>query len=136
MQACVVLFLSQSKAITPTSPVECYHSFCCSLPAYPHVCTRTDSLSLPHIHTFSTPETTSKGKTQKEINLQLLINKQPRHPLPRPNTHTRQQNPLLLPPTLTQPRTNLSRPCRSQRMSQRNRSPPHIQFRIIDTERI
>ena len=64
----------------------------------------------------------------------LLINKQPRHPLPRPNTHTRKQHPLLLPPTLTQPRTDLPRPRRPKRMSQRNGAAPDIHLRGIDAQ--
>ena len=69
-------------------------------------------------------------------NLQLLIHKQPRHTLPCPNTHTRQQNLLLPPPTLAQPGANLPRARRAQRMTQRDRSAPNVQFRRVDLEHV
>jgi len=56
----------------------------------------------------------------------LLTNKQPRHPHPRPNTHTRQQHLLPRPPQLTQPRDNLPRARRTKRMSQRNSATPRV----------
>ncbi len=96
----------------------------------------TFAISLPILctkHSFPSPSLKPYLKKQK---LQLLVNKQPGHSLPSPNTHTRQQNLLLLPSTFTQPRTNLPRARRTQRMAQRNRSAPHVQFRMIDIQRV
>lgn len=67
-------------------------------------------------------------------NLQLLIHKQTRHSLARPNTHTRQQNLLLLSPAFAQPGADLSGARGTQRMTQRNSSASDVHFRRVDAE--
>ena len=67
-------------------------------------------------------------------NLQQLVHEQTRHPLTRPNAHTRQQNLLLLSPALAQPRADLPCPRGSQRVPQRDSSASDVQFRGVDAE--
>lgn len=82
-------------------------------------------------HTYVIP-----SYTHPNPHSNLLINKQARHPLPRPNTHTRQQDLLLLPPTLAQPGTDLPRARRAKRMAQRNGAAPDVHLRGIDPQRV
>ena len=69
-------------------------------------------------------------------NLQLLIHKQTRHPLTRPNAHTRQQYLLLLSPAFTQSRTDLPGACSSQRVPQCDCSASDVHFRRVDAEHV
>lgn len=69
-------------------------------------------------------------------NLQLLIYKQTRHTLARPNAHARQQYLLFLSSAFTQPSTDLSCACSPQRVTQSNSSTSHIHFRWVDAKNV
>ena len=89
--------------------------------------------------TYIHPPASKYTYTYTPSNLQRsqhFIDKQPRHPLSRANTHTRQQNPLPQPPGLAQTRNDLSRTRRTQRMPERNGSSPRIHLRGVDLQHI
>ena len=66
--------------------------------------------------------------------LQLLIHKETRHSLTRPDAHTRQQDLLLLSPTFAKPGADLSGAGSSERVSQRDGSTSDVHFRGIDAQ--
>lgn len=73
-------------------------------------------------------------KNKKKNTLQLLIHKQTRHALARPDAHTRQQHLLLLPPALAQTRADLSGARRSERVTQCDGSAAHVHLGRVDAE--
>ena len=64
--------------------------------------------------------------------LQLLIHKETRHSLTRPDAHTRQQDLLLLSSAFAKSGADLSGACSSQRVSQRDGSTSDVHFRGVD----
>ena len=66
--------------------------------------------------------------------LQLLIHKETRHSLTRPNAHTRQQDLLLLSSALAKPGADLPGAGSSQRVSQRDGSTSDVHFRGVDAK--
>jgi hypothetical protein len=75
-------------------------------------------------------------KCQPKSILQLFVNKQPSHSLPRTNTHTRQQDLLLLPPALAQSRNDLSCTRSAQWVTKRNRSSSGVHLLVWQLENV
>ncbi len=88
---------------------------------------RPDVSSIHHnVHTIS-PHITIQT-------LELLIDKQSRHPLPGPDTHAGDTNLLLLPFSLAQDRTDLPCAGRAQRMTQCNSPTTRVHLSVIETQ--
>ncbi len=82
------------------------------------------------------PWITHNSGISTNLSSEHLVDEQPRHALPRPNAHARQQNLLLLPLALAQARANLPDPRRAQRMAQRDCSTPDVHLASIDAQRV
>ena len=89
-----------------------------------------------HSHRLKLPYRSAFYNHTNPHSLVLLIDEQSRHPLPRPNTHTRQQDLLLRPSRLAQDRRDLSRARRAQRVTQRDRATSHIYLRVVETQHV
>lgn len=66
--------------------------------------------------------------------LQLLINKQPGHPLSCPDAHTSQQDLFLLSSALAQPGADLSCACSSQRMAESDGASPDVHLCRVNAQ--